>query len=282
MSEASPASVLPRPSCYRCTHWWHRRGLCVAAVPSPQPGRHWDHPAVRPAWCPGYEAEPKCHNCGRDLSGPVTDAVTDGQECRWCLVLVELDGADLVHVGAGRNRTGAALVLVRSVAEQSKEHAIRIAAAAAVDLLEGRVGASAEAGELDPQVGHPVTWRGQPGTIIEVRGCSTYLISVAGETHVVDYVELELARLVRCPHGNEWYEPPPKGVAAIGCGLCDEVTEAGELATSEEALSDLNAVRAALRPCDVCGKDGGDCCDRGPTKADIILTIRNVLGGTDD
>lgn len=26
-------------------------------------------------------------------------------------------------------------------------------------------------------------------------------------------------KLVRCPHGNEWYSPPPPGVS-LGCSLC--------------------------------------------------------------
>lgn len=58
------------------------------------------------------------------------------------------------------------------------------------EVTETSQGASSEEADFDPQVGQPVNWREQPGTVLEVRGCSTYLISVAGESHVVDYVEL--------------------------------------------------------------------------------------------
>ncbi len=44
--------------------------------------------------------------------------------------------------------------------------------------------------EFDPQVGQPVRWDGLSGTVLELRGCSTYLIAVAGEQRWVDYVEL--------------------------------------------------------------------------------------------
>lgn len=44
---------------------------------------------------------------------------------------------------ADQNRKGAALVLVRSIAEQSDDPVIRTTASAAVDLLEGRLGAQA-------------------------------------------------------------------------------------------------------------------------------------------
>lgn len=48
-----------------------------------------------------------------------------------------------------------------------------------------------QASEFDPQPGQPVSWRGQSGHVLEMRGCSTYLIAVdGGKTHWVDYVEL--------------------------------------------------------------------------------------------
>ena len=28
-------------------------------------------------------------------------------------------------------------------------------------------------------------------------------------------------KLVQCRHGNEWYEPPPDGITAVACSLCD-------------------------------------------------------------
>lgn len=44
--------------------------------------------------------------------------------------------------------------------------------------------------EFDPRVGQPVRWHEQRAEILEVRGCSTYLIEVAGQEQCVDYVEL--------------------------------------------------------------------------------------------
>lgn len=45
--------------------------------------------------------------------------------------------------------------------------------------------------DFDPRVGDAVLWDKKPSTVLEVRGCSTYLISVDGEHRVVDYVELD-------------------------------------------------------------------------------------------
>lgn len=38
-------------------------------------------------------------------------------------------------------------------------------------------------------------------------------------------------QLVRCPHGNEWYEPA-HGITAIGCSLCVESGQAAATETS--------------------------------------------------
>ncbi len=43
---------------------------------------------------------------------------------------------------------------------------------------------------FDPKVGQPVRWQEKEATVIEVRGCSTYVISIDGDEVIADYVEL--------------------------------------------------------------------------------------------
>ncbi len=75
---------------------------------------------------------------------------------------------------------------------------------------------------FDPKAGDAVCWMESNATVVEVRGCSTFLISTQDGERVVDYVELS----------RPLEEAPP--MSRLRCFFCRTVFGAGLLSSLRE------------------------------------------------